>query len=68
LGANEVIVSAAILIVGVAVANSSQSSIIMVGVAGLVTGAMCMAAGEYASVSSQADAEQADLDNKSLGD
>ena len=61
LGANDGIVSTASLIVGVAAANSSQSNIIMVGVAGLVAGAMSMAAGEYVSVSSQADAEQADL-------
>ena len=64
LGANDGIVSTASLIVGVAAANSTQSNIIMVGVAGLVAGAMSMAAGEYVSVSSQADAEQADLDKE----
>ncbi len=64
LGANDGIVSTASLIVGVAAAGSSQSNIIMVGVAGLVAGAMSMAAGEYVSVSSQADAEQADLDKE----
>jgi VIT1/CCC1 family predicted Fe2+/Mn2+ transporter len=64
LGANDGIVSTASLIVGVAAANSSQSNIILVGMAGLVAGAMSMAAGEYVSVSSQADAEQADLEKE----
>ncbi len=64
LGANDGIVSTASLVVGVAAANSSQSNIIMVGVAGLVAGAMSMAAGEYVSVSSQADAEAADLEKE----
>jgi len=61
LGANDGIVSTASLIVGVAAANSSADSILLTGVAGLVAGAMSMAAGEYVSVSSQADTENADL-------
>ncbi len=60
LGANDGIVSTASLIVGVAAANASQNSILITGVAGLVAGAMSMAAGEYVSVSSQADTEKAD--------
>ena len=62
LGANDGIVSTASLIIGVAAANSSHSEILLAGVAGLVAGAMSMAAGEYVSVSSQADTEKADLD------
>lgn len=62
LGANDGIVSTASLIIGVASASASQESIILAGVAGLVAGSMSMAAGEYVSVSSQADTEQADLD------
>jgi VIT1/CCC1 family predicted Fe2+/Mn2+ transporter len=61
LGANDGIVSTASLIVGVASANALQESILLAGIAGLVAGAMSMAAGEYVSVSSQADAEKADL-------
>lgn len=61
LGANDGIVSTASLVVGVAAADSSQGSILVAGVAGLVAGAMSMAAGEYVSVHSQADTEQADL-------
>lgn len=61
LGANDGIVSTASLVVGVAAANSSPGNILVAGVAGLVAGAMSMAAGEYVSVHSQADAEQADL-------
>lgn len=61
LGANDGIVSTASLIVGVAAASSSKSEIMLAGVAGLVAGAMSMAAGEYVSVSSQADTEAADL-------
>lgn len=61
LGANDGIVSTASLIVGVAAANSSREYIITAGLAGLVAGAMSMAAGEYVSVSSQADTEKADL-------
>ena len=61
LGANDGIVSTASLVVGVAAAHSKASDILVAGVAGLVAGAMSMAAGEYVSVSSQSDAEQADL-------
>lgn len=61
LGANDGIVSTASLIVGVAAAHSSHDNILLSGVAGLVAGAMSMAAGEYVSVSSQADTEHADL-------
>lgn len=61
LGANDGIVSTASLIVGVAAANSSPQNILLTGIAGLVAGAMSMAAGEYVSVSSQADTENADL-------
>ena len=61
LGANDGIVSTASLVVGIAAANSSRSEILLVGVAGLVSGALSMAAGEYVSVSSQADTESADL-------
>jgi VIT1/CCC1 family predicted Fe2+/Mn2+ transporter len=61
LGANDGIVSTASLIVGVAAAETSRSSVLVAGVAGLVAGAMSMAAGEYVSVSSQADTERADL-------
>ena len=61
LGANDGIVSTASLIVGVAAASASSSEVLVAGVAGLVAGAMSMAAGEYVSVSSQSDTEQADL-------
>src|SRR5688572_30345512 len=61
LGANDGILSTASLLVGVAAANATRSQILVTGVAGLVAGAMSMAAGEYVSVSSQADTEQADL-------
>jgi len=61
LGANDGIVSTASLIVGVAAAASSKGEILLAGAAGLVAGAMSMAAGEYVSVSSQADTEAADL-------
>ncbi|HEY9752678.1 MAG TPA: VIT family protein [Coleofasciculaceae cyanobacterium] len=61
LGANDGIVSTASLVVGVAAAPSSRSAVLVAGVAGLVAGAMSMAAGEYVSVSSQADTEKADL-------
>jgi vacuolar iron transporter family protein len=61
LGANDGIVSTASLIVGVAAANAGRGDILLTGVAGLVAGAMSMAAGEYVSVSSQADTEQADM-------
>jgi VIT1/CCC1 family predicted Fe2+/Mn2+ transporter len=62
LGANDGIVSTASLIIGVAAANATQDSILIAGVAGLVAGAMSMAAGEYVSVSSQSDTEKADLE------
>ncbi|HJV68253.1 VIT family protein, partial [Ideonella sp.] len=61
LGANDGIVSTASLVVGVAAASASHGDILVTGVAGLVAGAMSMAAGEYVSVHSQADTEQADL-------
>lgn len=61
LGANDGIVSTASLIVGVAAAEASRGSVLIAGVAGLVAGAMSMAAGEYVSVSSQSDTENADL-------
>lgn len=64
LGANDGIVSTASLIIGVASANASQEVILLTGVAGLVAGAMSMAAGEYVSVSSQADTESADLERE----
>ena len=61
LGANDGIVSTASLIVGVAAAETAKTNVLVAGVAGLVAGAMSMAAGEYVSVSSQADTENADL-------
>lgn len=61
LGANDGIVSTASLIVGVAAASTAPGDVLIAGVAGLVAGAMSMAAGEYVSVSSQADTEKADL-------
>ena len=61
LGANDGIVSTASLIIGVAAASAAHADIILTGVAGLVAGAMSMAAGEYVSVSSQSDTENADL-------
>jgi VIT1/CCC1 family predicted Fe2+/Mn2+ transporter len=61
LGANDGIVSTASLIVGVAAANTADGGVLIAGVAGLVAGAMSMAAGEYVSVSSQSDTERADL-------
>jgi vacuolar iron transporter family protein len=64
LGANDGIVSTASLIVGVAAAGASSKSILIAGVAGIVAGAMSMAAGEYVSVSSQADTENADLNRE----
>jgi VIT1/CCC1 family predicted Fe2+/Mn2+ transporter len=70
LGANDGIVSTASLIIGVAAASTTHDSILLAGVAGLVAGAMSMAAGEYVSVSSQSDTEKADLalEKKSLED
>lgn len=61
LGANDGIVSTASLVLGVAAAGAGSQGILVAGVAGLVAGAMSMAAGEYVSVSSQADTEAADL-------
>jgi vacuolar iron transporter family protein len=61
LGANDGIISTASLILGVAAAGATKSDILLAGVAGLVAGAMSMAAGEYVSVSSQSDTERADL-------
>lgn len=61
LGANDGVVSTASLIIGVAAANTTHEGILISGVAGLVAGAMSMAAGEYVSVSSQSDTENADL-------
>jgi VIT1/CCC1 family predicted Fe2+/Mn2+ transporter len=61
LGANDGIISTASLILGVAAAAAAKGDIMLAGVAGLVAGAMSMAAGEYVSVSSQSDTEQADL-------
>jgi VIT1/CCC1 family predicted Fe2+/Mn2+ transporter len=61
LGANDGIISTASLVIGVAAAGANTAHILLVGVAGLVAGAMSMAAGEYVSVSSQADIERADL-------
>lgn len=65
LGANDGIVSTASLVLGVAASGASTHAILITGVAGLVAGAMSMAAGEYVSVSSQADTEQADLARES---
>lgn len=64
LGANDGIVSTASLVLGVAAAGASAHSVLIAGVAGLVAGATSMAAGEYVSVSSQADTENADLDRE----
>ena len=64
LGANDGIVSTASLVLGVAAANISQQNVMVAGIAGLVAGAMSMAAGEYVSVHSQADAEEADIERE----
>ena len=64
LGANDGIVSTASLVVGVAAANAARRDVLLAGVAGLVAGALSMAAGEYVSVSSQADTERADLERE----
>ena len=61
LGANDGIVSTASLVIGVAAAGASRSAVLLAGIAGLVAGAMSMAAGEYVSVSSQADTERSDI-------
>jgi VIT1/CCC1 family predicted Fe2+/Mn2+ transporter len=66
LGANDGIVSIASLIVGVAAAQAARGDVLIAGVAGLVAGAMSMAAGEYVSVSSQADTEEADIERERL--
>ncbi|MDH3223696.1 MAG: VIT family protein [Gemmatimonadota bacterium] len=66
LGANDGIVSTASLVVGVAAAEAARGQILLAGVAGLVAGAMSMAAGEYVSVSSQADSEAADMQRERL--
>ncbi|MGH8281105.1 MAG: VIT1/CCC1 transporter family protein [Gammaproteobacteria bacterium] len=70
LGANDGIVSISSLIIGVAAAHAARNYILLAGLAGLVAGAMSMAAGEYVSVSSQSDMEQADLalESKSLAE
>jgi VIT1/CCC1 family predicted Fe2+/Mn2+ transporter len=67
LGANDGIVSTASLLIGVASAHATRSGILIAGISGLVAGAMAMAAGEYVSVSSQADTERADLAVESKG-
>ncbi|HWW20014.1 MAG TPA: VIT1/CCC1 transporter family protein, partial [Steroidobacteraceae bacterium] len=64
LGANDGIVSVASLLVGVAATHVSRQQALLVGVAGLVAGAMSMSAGEFVSVSSQADAERSDLERE----
>jgi VIT1/CCC1 family predicted Fe2+/Mn2+ transporter len=64
LGANDGTISVASLVVGVAAASAPQGSILLTGVAGLVAGAMSMAAGEYVSVQSQADTEKADIERE----
>jgi VIT1/CCC1 family predicted Fe2+/Mn2+ transporter len=64
MGANDGIVSTASLLVGVAAAGTGRSNVLIAGVAGLVSGAMSMAAGEYVSVSSQSDTENADLERE----
>jgi VIT1/CCC1 family predicted Fe2+/Mn2+ transporter len=64
LGANDGILSTASLLLGVAAAHTNRSSLVVAGIAGLVGGAASMAAGEYVSVSSQADSEQADLNKE----
>ncbi|MGB3144186.1 MAG: VIT family protein [Maribacter sp.] len=66
LGANDGILSTASIIIGVAAASSTREPIVLAGVAGLVAGALSMAAGEYVSVSSQSDIETADLDRERL--
>ncbi|NOU21735.1 MAG: VIT family protein [Methyloglobulus sp.] len=70
LGANDGIVSTASLVLGIAAANADSTQILLTGIAGLVAGAMSMAAGEYVSVSSQADTETADIarERKELAD
>jgi VIT1/CCC1 family predicted Fe2+/Mn2+ transporter len=64
LGANDGVVSTASLVLGVAAAEANRSAVLVAGVAGMVAGAMSMAAGEYVSVSSQSDTERADLERE----
>src|ERR1700704_4627396 len=64
LGANDGIISTASLVLGVAAADGTHSNVLVAAVAGLVAGAMSMAAGEYVSVHSQADTERADLERE----
>src|SRR6202041_1077638 len=64
LGANDGILSTASLVLGVAAAHGTRSNVLIAGVAGLVAGAMSMASGEYVSVHSQADTEQADIERE----
>ncbi|MBK8188469.1 MAG: VIT family protein [Cellvibrio sp.] len=66
LGANDGIISTASLMMGIAVANQTQSTILLAGIAGLVAGAISMAAGEYVSVCSQMDLENADLEREKI--
>jgi VIT1/CCC1 family predicted Fe2+/Mn2+ transporter len=66
LGANDGIVSTASLVVGVAAAHAAHYDVLVAGIAGLVAGAMSMAAGEYVSVSSQSDTERADLERERI--
>jgi len=65
LGANDGILSTASIIIGVAAASDTREPIVLVGIAGLVAGALSMAAGEYVSVSSQSDIEKSDLKRES---
>jgi Uncharacterized membrane protein len=64
LGANDGVISVASLVVGVASAGATQSTILLTGLAGLVAGMMSMAAGEYVSVKSQADTEEAEIEKE----
>lgn len=64
LGANDGIVSTSSLVIGIAAANTGRSELLIAAIAGLIAGAMSMAAGEYVSVSSQSDTEKADLDRE----
>ena len=66
LGANDGLISTASLVVGIAAANAARADLLLAAIAGLVAGAMSMAAGEYVSVSSQADSETADLERERL--
>jgi VIT1/CCC1 family predicted Fe2+/Mn2+ transporter len=64
LGSDDAIVSTSSLMLGVAASSASETSILLAGIAGLVAGAMSMAVGEYVSVSSQRDAERADIERE----